>query len=278
MNHEARVRRFYSHGVENYGRFHENYLNFGYWARGTTDYVRAAEALLERLGDAIALSPDSDVLDVACGMGTQDEFLASRFGCRSIEAVDLTPEHIVIARARHASRAITFRVGDACRLPFVDGAFTHVMAVEGIVHFNTRETFFREALRVLGAGGWLGVTDFFLGRQPRSRVERLLLRWCTAAWHVPADNAVTVAGYRTALERSGFEEIAIEIASDQVIPGYVAEQSRPEVRRQVCAIRGAIAGRAGVAIDRLMYRLYRAGLIGYLIARARKPAQGGSIR
>ncbi len=277
MNHEARVQRFYSHGVENYGTFHHNYLSFGYWSPGVTDYVSAAEALLERLGGAIGLSAESEVLDVACGMGTQDHFLVSRFGCRSIEAVDLTPKHIEIARARCVAPTINFRVGDACRLGFPDDTFTHVMAVEGIVHFNTRETFFREALRVLRPGGRLGVSDFFLGREPRSRVERLLLRWGTAAWHVPVENSVTVAAYRAALERAGFGDIAIEVVSDQVIPGYFAEQSRPEVRRQVRAIRGAVVGRAGVVIDRLMFSLYRWGLIGYLIASARKPATPGRI-
>jgi len=44
-SHEARVERFYSHGVERYGSFHDNYLNFGLWEPGCAIFVEAAEAL-----------------------------------------------------------------------------------------------------------------------------------------------------------------------------------------------------------------------------------------
>ena len=64
-SHEARVERFYSHGVERYGSFHDNYLNFGLWEPGCTIFVEAAEALIERVAAKIALSSASVLLDVA---------------------------------------------------------------------------------------------------------------------------------------------------------------------------------------------------------------------
>jgi microcystin synthetase protein McyJ len=276
MTHELRVERFYAHGVENYGVFHQNYLNFGYWRAGETDYVRAAEALLDRVGTTIGLGADAELLDVACGMGTQDRFFASRFGCRRIEAVDLTRKHIEVAQARYATPNVRFQVGNACRLDFPDASFTHVVAIEGIVHFNTRERFFREAHRLLRPGGRLGVSDFFLVREPRHAVERLLLRACVAAWRVPLANVATPALYRTTLERAGFTDVILDVVSDDVIPGYYLEQCRPEARRALYGIRGQIAGRAGVLIDHLMYGLYRAGLLGYLIAAGRKAASEGA--
>jgi len=277
MTHETRVEHFYSYGVENYGTFHDNYLNFGYWSPGVTDFVAAAEALLERVGTAIGLAHDSVLLDVACGMGTQDRFFTTRFGCRTIEAVDLTAKHIEVARARHSVPNVHFRVGDACHLDFPAGTFTHVVAIEGIVNFNTLERFFREVERLLCPGGRIGVSDFFIAREPRHRVERVLLRCCAAAWQVPPENVVTLGAYRTILERAGFEDVAVDVVSDRVIPGYMAEQSRPEARQDLYAIRGPVIGRMGVLIDRLLYHLYRAGLVGYVIASARKPSTGGGI-
>lgn len=270
MTHETRVERFYSHGLENYGSFHDNYLNFGLWSPAERSFVRASEALLTRVGTKIGLSKDSILLDVACGMGTQDRFLMRQFGCKAIEAVDLTAKHIAIARTRNTLPNISFHVGNACQLPFPNDTFTHALSIEGIVHFNTREAFFREARRLLRPAGRLGVSDFILARAPRSRLERLLLKACASAWHVPLENVSTVDAYANALDRSGFVEPEIDVVSDQVIPGYFAEQSRPEVRRQVYTIRGRVFGRLGVVLDRLIYRLYRIGLIGYVIASARK--------
>jgi SAM-dependent methyltransferase len=270
MTHETRVERFYSHGLENYGTFHDNYLNFGLWSDGEGSFVRASEALLTRVGTKIGLSKDSILLDVGCGMGTQDRFLMQRFGCQAIEAVDLTAKHIAIARAKNGLPNVSYHVGNACQLPFPDHSFTHAVSIEGIVHFNTRETFFREARRLLRPAGRLGVSDFILARAPRNRMERLLLKAGASAWHVPAENVSTVAAYARSLERSGFVDAEIDVVSDQVIPGYFAEQSRPEIRRELYTIRGQVFGRLGVGLDRLIYGLYRIGLIGYVIASARK--------
>jgi SAM-dependent methyltransferase len=270
MSHAQRVARFYAHGLERIGSFHDNYLNFGLWSDGVSSYPQAAEALLERVGERVGLGGDSHLLDVACGMGTQDRFFVERFGCARVEAFDLVPGHIAVARCRHALPNVRYGVADACHLPFAPECFTQVVAIEGIVHFDTRERFFREAHRVLRLGGRLGVADYFLARPLRTALERGLLRLCTAGWHVPPENVATLDEYRAALARAGFEDVRLEVVSDAVIPGYWREQRRAEVRRQVYSIRGAVAGRLAAAIDALMYGLYRAGVIGYLIASARK--------
>ncbi|HTO54835.1 MAG TPA: methyltransferase domain-containing protein [Myxococcota bacterium] len=270
MSHEDRVARFYSHGVERYGTFHDNYLNFGLWDPGVADFRGAAEALLRELGRRVGLDGSSVLLDVACGMGTQDRFFVEEFGCERVCAIDLSPAHIAVAQARHALPQIQFGVGNACRLPFPDQAFSHVVAVEGIVHFDTREAFFAEARRMLRARGRLGVTDFFLPRPARGPLERALLRACRRAWHIPEANVCGIEQYARALERSGFKDVAIQAVSERVIPGYYAEQSRPEIRRELRRIRGPVIGRASTAIDRLMFALYQRGLVGYLIASAVK--------
>ncbi len=270
MTHERRTEAFYSHGVERYGTFHGNYLNFGLWEDGITDYVEAAQHLLMRVATKIALTRDSLLLDVACGMGTQDLFLMRRFGCQAIEAIDLTKKHIEMARSRNTFPNLRFRVGNGCALPFADGTFTHVTAIEGPVHFNPREGFFQESCRVLTAGGRLGMSDFCLGRAPVSALDRLILKACRRAWHVPLENTDTVESYTVKLRRSGFEDIDIEVVSASVIPGYVSEQSRPQIRRQLYRIRGAVIGRLGVIIDWVVHEMYERGLLAYILVSARK--------
>jgi len=268
--HEQRTESFYAHGVENYGTFHSNYLNFGLWEDGTTDYVEAAERLLARIGAKIRLGRQSLLLDVACGMGTQDLFLMRRFGCAAIEAMDLTAKHIAVATARNEFPNLSYRVGDACSLPFAADTFTHVTAIEGVVHFNPREKFFREALRVLKPGGILGMSDFCLAREPRSAVERFIIRACEWAWHVPTENTDTTRSYAAKLARSGFTDAEIDVVSDQVIPGYLAEQERPEARREQRRIRGAVIGTVGPVIDWLVRTAYSRGLLAYILVMGRK--------
>jgi SAM-dependent methyltransferase len=268
--HEQRTEAFYSRGVENYGTFHANYLNFGLWEDGITDYVAAAERLLLRLAEKIRLGRKSRLLDVACGMGTQDLFFMRRFACEAIEALDLTAKHISVATERNSFPNITYRVGDACVLPFGTNEFTHVTAIEGIVHFNPRERFLREAHRVLEEGGAIGMSDFCLGRRPENGFERLVIRAAEAAWHVPVANAETVETYGAQMARAGFTDVDIEVVSDKVIPGYLAEQARPDVRRQQYRIRGAVAGRLGLTIDWLVRKAYEKGLLAYILVSGRK--------
>jgi ubiquinone/menaquinone biosynthesis C-methylase UbiE len=271
VTHEDRTEAFYSHGVEHYGTFHGNYLNFGLWENHITDYVAAAEHLLTRVANKIQLGKDSVLLDVACGMGTQDAFWMQQFGCRAIEAVDLTVKHIAIATERNRFPNVGFRVGDACVLPFAAETFTHVTAIEGVVHFNPRERFYREAHRVLMPGGRLGMSDFCLGRAPRTAFEQRVVRVVQWAWHVPRENADTVQTYATKLERAGFTAVDVEVVSDAVVPGYVFEQRRPEIRRQMYGIRGPVIGRLGLIIDWLVDTMYRMQLLAYILVSARKP-------
>jgi ubiquinone/menaquinone biosynthesis C-methylase UbiE len=270
VTHEQRTEAFYSRGVERYGTFHGNYLNFGLWDGGVTDYVEAAERLLARVGGKIGLDEGSLLLDVACGMGSEDLFFLRRFGCAAIEAIDLTAKHVAIAVSRNPYSNVNYRVGDACSLPFGAARFTHVTAIECVVHFNPREKFFHEARRVLRPDGRLGMSDFCLGRPPRGRFERMVVGACERAWHVPPENTETVDSYAAKLSRAGFTDVDVELVSDAVIPGYLAEQQRAEVRRAQRRIRGAVVGRVGRVIDWFVHAAYAKGLLAYILVSGRK--------
>lgn len=272
-SHESCVENFYGTGVQNYGEFHGGYLNFGLWDPGITNYLDAAENLVKYIGKRLGLKKDSQVLDVACGMGAQDILLHRTFGCK-ISAVDVTWKHVKHAQKRINEAGVNKHVkvqhGTAVRLPFPDNTFTHVMSIEGPEHFNTREKFFREAHRVLKPGGVMVLADYSLKRRPRKLWEHLVVNLTAKLWHVPKANHDTNNTYKMKMTRSGFTNIDFEEVGSRTIPGYYFEQKKPRTRRAIRKIRGWMSAYPGHIIDIGVYYAFKLGLIEYIVVRAEK--------
>ncbi|MBI4148119.1 methyltransferase domain-containing protein [Candidatus Woesearchaeota archaeon] len=273
-SYEDRVQRFYGWGVENYGDYHGGYLNFGLWDDGNTNYLVAAEHLISTLATRIGLNKKSKLLDVACGLAAQDVFMATKFGCQ-IDAIDVTWKHVSLGRARvdNAELAAAVRVhhGSATKLPFANHTFTHVMGIEGPAHFDTREDFFREAYRVLKPGGTMGLSDYILARKPKGLLDRIFLEAACFLWHAPKENRDTIPEYEQKLLRTGFTNVRVDAVGERVIPGYYFENKRPETRRALPKIRGWFATYGGAVIDYVMYKVFRLGVIEYILVTAEKP-------
>jgi ubiquinone/menaquinone biosynthesis C-methylase UbiE len=273
--HERKVENLYSPGVENYADFHHGYLNFGLWENGNTDYVTAAENLVHRMGTLAGISQTSKVLDVGTGMGTQDIYCLQNFSPLFIEGLDITWKHIEHARRRAREAGVEDRLrfhhGTATEIPFPDNSFTHVLSIEAPEHFDTREKFLREALRVLQPGGVIALADFVPKRMPRNLLERFVGESARRLWKVPRENIYLTDVYEEKLRTLGYEGVEIQEIGAAVIPGYYFEQRRPETIREVTKIRGFVAGRLGVVIDVAVYQAFKLGVLEYLLVRAEKP-------
>ncbi|MBI4146112.1 methyltransferase domain-containing protein [Candidatus Woesearchaeota archaeon] len=274
-SYEDRVEKFYGWGVDNYGDYHGGYLNFGLWENGNKDYLLAAENLIATVGRKINLNEKSRLLDVACGLAAQDVYMAKQFGCE-IDALDVTWKHVHLGRERvkrdNVQNKVRVHHGTATRLPFQDQTFTHVMGIEGPAHFDTREDFFHEAYRILKPGGKIGLSDYVLARKPRNALDRFFLALACKLWHAPKENRDTIPSYREKLARSGFRNIVIEPVGEKVIPGYYFENKRPETRRKIAKVRGWFPAYGGIIIDYVMYKVFKIGVIEYILVTAQKPA------
>ena len=272
--HEHKVENFYGWGAEHYGDFHDGYLNFGLWEDGIDDFVAAAENMVNRMGLMLGLDEDSHLLDVACGMGTQDVFLIKNFSPRRIDALDVTWKHIEHGRRRARAAGLEDRLefhhGTATQLPFTENHFTHVLSIEGTVHFDTREKFLQEALRVLRPGGVIAICDYSLKRLPRGAFERGIIKLVTRLWKVPAANVYTSGVYGEKMRAMGYQKVDVREVGELTIPGYYREQRKPETIAELAKIRGFVAGRLGTIIDIVLYKAYRMGLLEYLMIRAEK--------
>jgi erythromycin 3''-O-methyltransferase len=268
------VERFYARGVHGRTDIHRGYLNFGLWEDGVEDYVAAAENLVARLGKLAGLGPGSRLLDVGCGFGTQDVYLERAFGPLEIDGLDVTWSHVERARRRAEEEGVADRVrfhhGSATRLPFADESFSHIIGIEGPVHFHTRRDFFDEALRVLRPGGVLALADYTLARRPRNIAERGVFWVARSLWRVPSANVCTTDEYREQVIAAGFGDVRVEGVGALTFPGYYREQQRPEFQREMERLQGRPLARVGRVINVTANWAYRMGVLEYLLVRAQK--------
>ncbi len=111
----------------------------------------------------LALTPESRLLDVACGSGGPTLRIAGRIGCH-VHGIDVHEQAIVTARARSEAEGLTARatferVDATFALPFGDSSFDALICVDAINHLANRERVLGEWRRVLRPGGRLVFTD-----------------------------------------------------------------------------------------------------------------------
>lgn len=175
-----------------------DYTNFGYRTDRDQDARTACDALMARLLGFIPAHRGS-VLDVACGKGETTRYLARHYAPERITAINISEKQL--ARGRENVPGATFRLMDATALDFPDDSFDAVVCVEAAFHFDTREKFLREALRVLKPGGHLVLSDILISQTGENSHQRR-----------SSENYVAgLDDYRALYERVGF---ALDVLDD----------------------------------------------------------------
>jgi SAM-dependent methyltransferase len=143
----------------------------------------------------------SRVLEVGCGTGNYIIALEALAGC-SCWGID--PSERMLSRARERSRTISFQPGKAERLEFPPDFFDLVFSVDVIHHVGNSLAYFREAYRVLRAGGKVcTVTDsewIIRHRQP-------LAIYFPETVEIELGRYPRIAELRDIMERVGFGEV-----------------------------------------------------------------------
>lgn len=131
-----------------------------FWGKADSNHVdqKSLTRKLDKLGGPILRNLDlnrKSVLDIGCGAAFIDRYLLSHAEC-SITAMDFQHSQMGVDAGRKDFN-LRFVCGDCLSLPFSDGAFDVVMAVEMLHHLhrkNVKPTL-GEMCRVLKPGGHL---------------------------------------------------------------------------------------------------------------------------
>lgn len=213
---------------------------------------------------------------MACGYGTETFIYYEKFKPNLIEGIDITKLHIDYAnnKARYLKldENVRFNCGDACILDFPKDTFSHILGIEGIAHFNTRERFFKAANKVLKKNGEMILTDLILGEKfnKKSFFSNIFLIFATKVWVGTKANWVNEKTYREQLEKSGFKVILLKKIGNKVYPGYANYFSKIRTIRRITKKRNFLTSLGLSAISMLLGYLYKKGLIDYIYVRARK--------
>ena len=123
------------------------------WGRYWGTFARPAwEPLLRTAG----IGRGTRVLDVGCGSGELLEHLQDQGAVPS--GVDPAARMVELARARAVG--VDVRLGDFERLPFDDGVFDAVLAVNAFQFAEEQDAALAEAARVLAPGGVVGLAGW----------------------------------------------------------------------------------------------------------------------
>ncbi|MEW5901371.1 MAG: class I SAM-dependent methyltransferase [Acidobacteriota bacterium] len=156
-------------------------------------------------------------LEVGCGRGVGAEIILEHFGAARVDAFDLDPRMVALARRRLARRAERVRlwVGDVEKIDAPDTSYDAVFDFGILHHVPDWRAALREIHRVLKPGGRLYAEEL-LAHVVQHRLWRRLLKH-------PQEDRFDAEGFRRGLEETPFEVRATRTLAG-VFAWYVAER------------------------------------------------------
>jgi SAM-dependent methyltransferase len=209
------------------------------------------------LARRLPAKPPGDVLEVACGTGLVTRRLRERLdpGVRLV-ASDISDAMLQYARGKVAGK-IEWQKADAAALPFQDASFGALVCAFGVMFVPDKTAVFREARRVLRAGGVLlfNVWDG-LDANPQSRATSEVIESL-----FPGDPEMRFRGpfefndkarLGALLSGARFGEVRIETVRFEVRAQSARQYATGQLRGTP---RGALFEKRGVAIDQVIDRV-----------------------
>jgi len=255
-------------------------MHHGFYPRGTDRKSKTNAQAQVDLIDAVltfaGVTEDvKEMVDVGCGIGGSSRHVAVKFPRARATGITLSPKQAAraneLARAQGLGDRATFRVADALKQPFADGAFDLVWSLESGEHMPDKRAFVNELARVAAPQGkgtvvvatWVH-RDLEEGETDLTKKELKLLGKINRAYYLPP--WCSGADYRALFESAGLTDIRSEDWSPDVAPfwGEVIKSALTP-RGVVGLLRAGWGTIKGALAMPLMARGFKKGLIKFVV-------------
>ncbi len=243
------------------------HLHWGYWDETTRDhdFAQAADRMTRLMIERTTIQADQHFVDLGCGVGHPAQALARARGCR-VDGVTISgyQQQEAARRAKEAGLEdrLHFIHGTALQTPRPDAYYDGGWFFESIFHMGQAAAL-QEASRVLKSGATLVLTD--LPILPNTTPDFMDF----VAKHIHS-SFIDQAEYPALLAKAGFEMVALEDITENVMPWLV-----PKLKEAISAHRSEAAAliqeNLENEIDNWVFLFeYMSENLGYIIVTARK--------
>ena len=169
-------------------------VHYGIWDENTRNFSEALINTNRKISEFGEIEATSKVLDAGCGVGGTSFFVAEKFGCQ-IHGITLSQKQLEMANQHREGSPVKdltkFSLMDYTKTDFEDETFDVILCCESVCHANPKESFLKEAYRVLKPEGRLVVCDYFLTEEgvkdPQSYIKKWGDCWAISQLNVKGD-------------------------------------------------------------------------------------------
>ncbi|KAM4732463.1 phosphoethanolamine methyltransferase isoform 2-T3 [Anableps anableps] len=177
--------------------------------------------------DLLNLKHGQKVLDVGCGIGGGDFYMAKTFGVEVL-GLDLSDNMVDIAIERARTEklsSVQFEVADATKRRFPEGSFDVIYSRDTILHIDDKMMLFKRFHSWLKPGGQLLVSDYCCGEKPWTPVFEAYIKQRGYILCTPLE-------YGKFIQEAGFCNVRVEDRTAQFIEVIQTELQRAEAIKE----------------------------------------------
>ncbi|CAN6445806.1 unnamed protein product [Victoria cruziana] len=173
------------------------------------------------------LKPGQKVLDVGCGIGGGDFYMAENFDVE-VTGIDLSVNMVSLALEHAIGRkcSVEFEVADCTKKTYPDGTFDVIYSRDTILHIKDKPALFRSFFKWLKPGGKVLISDYCKSAKEPSLEFSEYIKQRGYDLH-------DVAAYGQMLKDAGFVEVVAEDRTDQFLKVLKKELDAVEKEKDV---------------------------------------------